>query len=235
MSLLLLALIPPLYLVYYVYRQDKIENEPVRLIIKVFFLGVLSVVPILIFEVLADGILSFFLEDTNSTLYILLDNILCVGLIEETGKYHAAKSIWKHPAFNYRFDAIVYTVTAALGFAAIENVLYVFENGFGVGIMRAVLSVPSHAIDGIFMGIYFGEAKYCEVHGDKKGKKRNLRKAIWIPTLTHGIYDALLSFEEEMYILIFLLFVIVVNIVALRRLKKHSREDAAFYLARDIE
>lgn len=225
MGLLFIALFPPLILLYYIYRRDKIEKEPKRLVLKVFVLGILSTIPILIGEICAEGVLDFFLEDQTAYLYIFLDNILCVGLIEEYFKYRAAKSIWKNPEFNFMYDAIVYTVTAALGFAAIENVLYVLEEGFSVGIMRALLSIPGHATDGVFMGLFFGAAKYSELHNDKKGKKTNLRKAIWVPTILHGIYDALLSMDDDMSYLVFLLFVVIVDIVAIRKVKKMSRED----------
>lgn len=48
-----------------------------------------------------------------------------LSLVEEFCKMKAAKkAAWDHPAFDYKFDAIVYCVISALGFAAIENVFY---------------------------------------------------------------------------------------------------------------
>ena len=72
------------------------------------------------------------------------------------------KFAWNHPAFDYRFDAVVYCVFAALGFAALENILYVAQFGFAVAVSRALLSVPGHCFFAVYMGIYLGQAKMVE-------------------------------------------------------------------------
>ena len=84
--------------------------------------------------------------------------------MEEGGKYFVLKhKTWRHPAFNYTFDAVVYAVTAALGFAVAENILYVMDGGVGVALLRAAVAVPGHAFDGVFMGYYYGIAKTAQL------------------------------------------------------------------------
>ncbi len=167
---------------------------------------------------------SFYEVDTF--MYIVMDNLIGVALIEELVKYKAAKiGAWKHPAFNYKFDAIVYCMASALGFAALENIIYVFDGGITVAVMRAILSVPSHAIDGLIMGYFFGIAKQKEVFGDKAGRRKYLRLAVIMPMIEHGIYDAALSFDSSLAVLFFIVFVIGIDIWAILFIRKQSRKD----------
>lgn len=112
-----LALLPTIVLVAWIYRQDKVEKEPKGLLWKIFLFGVLSVIPAMILEIIFEEILLVFVEG-YTLYYVILENFIGVALIEELCKRKAAKmAVWKHPAFNYKFDAIVYCVTSALGLA----------------------------------------------------------------------------------------------------------------------
>lgn len=225
MFLIVLALLPAIALAVWIYRQDKIEREPRKLLWKIFFLGVLSVIPTIILELILGDVVGLFFEET-SVAYIVLDNFICVAVVEEYWKMKAAKkAAWKDPAFNYKFDAIVYCVTSALGFAAIENVIYVMDGGLDTAISRMLLSVPSHAIDGVIMGYFFGMAKEADLKGDKKRRKQCLRRSVLVPAIEHGIYDTSLSLDSDWLMLFFLLFVIVIDIWAYRFVKKQARQD----------
>ena len=225
MFLIVLALLPAIALAVWIYRQDKIEREPRKLLWKIFFLGVLSVIPTIILELILGDVVGLFFEET-SVAYIVLDNFICVAVVEEYWKMKAAKkAAWKDPAFNYKFDAIVYCVTSALGFAAIENVIYVMDGGLDTAISRMLLSVPSHAIDGVIMGYFFGMAKEADLKGDKKRRKQCLRRSVFVPAIEHGIYDTSLSLDSDWLMLFFLLFVIVIDIWAYRFVKKQARQD----------
>lgn len=227
MVLILLALLPAIALAVWIYRQDAVEKEPAGLLWKVFFFGVLSIIPILIMELLLDDVLLALFEE-GTLAYILADNFIGVALVEEFWKMRAAKrAAWKHPAFNYKFDAIVYCVISALGFAAIENVMYVMDSGLATALSRMVLSVPSHAIDGLIMGYFFGIAKEADLAQDRKRRKKYLRYAVLVPTIEHGIYDTSLSLESDWLMLFFFVFVIAVDIWAYRFVKKQAGADRA--------
>lgn len=225
MFLIVLALLPAIALVVWIYRQDKVEKEPAKLLWKIFFLGVLSVIPTIILELILGDVVGIFFDE-GSLAYIVLDNFVCVAAVEEYWKMKAAKkAAWKDPAFNYKFDAIVYCVTSALGFAAIENVIYVMDGGLDTAVTRMLLSVPSHAIDGVIMGYFFGMAKEADLVGDKKRCKRCLRQAVLIPAIEHGIYDTSLSLDSDWLMLFFLVFVIAVDVWAYRFVKKQAKLD----------
>ncbi len=164
--------------------------------------------------------------DTESLVYIAIDNFLLTALVEEGGKYFVLKKgTWKHPAFDYTFDAVVYAVVVSLGFATFENIMYVMEGGISAAITRGILSVPGHVIDAIFMGCYYGIAKKMEAKGNVEGMKANLIKALIIPTLLHGFYDFSLSTGYDAFLIVFFIFEIVVTILAIKRLKSLSASD----------
>ena len=100
------------------------------------------------------------------------------------------------------FDAIVYSVAAALGFAALENVFYVMEGGFETAVMRAIFSVPGHAADGVVMGVFYGIARQHELYGRKQQATQSYLLAFLLPMIEHGFYDAALSTESDMMALV---------------------------------
>ena len=87
------------------------------------------------------------------------------GFIEEGVKYRVLlRRTWNEPHFNHRFDGVVYGVFVSLGFAAVENVLYVLTSGFSTAVVRAIFSIPGHAMFGVVMGEAMSRAKWLEVH-----------------------------------------------------------------------
>ena len=220
----ILALLPAVYLIVFVYRHDKIEKEPISLLIKLLFFGALSIVPTVMVGTVLELLISIVLPP-DSMLYNVFYMFVVVALVEEYWKRWAAKRAWDHPAFNYRFDAIVYCVSAALGFAALENLLYVAEGGLGTALLRAVTAVPSHAIDGVIMGTFFGEAKICAMRGDLTGKTRYWRLSLLVPALAHGYYDFCLTSGSLLMLGFFLIFVIALDIWAVKYIKRASEED----------
>lgn len=231
MSILLaLALIPPIFLAVKIYNLDTIEKEPAGLLLLLFFLGALITIPAGFLEAfLEDGILIRLLPDPASLPFALISNFCIVALCEEGLKYLVLKrTTWNHPAFDYHFDAIVYSVTTSLGFAALENILYVTGSGISVALLRAVTAIPGHAIFGIFMGYFYGNAKYYDLHGDFRRARRNNRLALLIPLISHGFYDFCASSDSVIMTLIFLAYIIVLNVVAYRSIHRFSREDTHF-------
>ncbi|MCR5264274.1 MAG: PrsW family intramembrane metalloprotease [Clostridiales bacterium] len=221
MFMLLLALLPAAVLLVYIYRKDTVEKEPIGLLVKLFLLGAASVVFAVIVGIVADPIVSAFFDD-NSLIWLIIDNFILTALVEEGGKYFMLrKCTWKSPEFNFTFDAVVYAVTVSLGFAALENVLYVVDGTVSTAIMRAVLSVPGHAIDGVYMGFYYGLAKKYPHMSD-----RYLSLALIVPTLLHGFYDFTISLGSGLSIMVFFAFEIIITVLAIIKVRKLSREDS---------
>lgn len=227
MLLLAAALIPPLFLLVKIYKLDKIESEPIGLIIKLFIFGAITVFPAGFLEsYLGDGLLKSLIPDTESVLYRFVFYFFVVALVEELVKYIALKfGSWRHPAFDYQFDGIVYSVAVTLGFAALENIGYVSMFGPGTAAVRAVTAIPGHCIFGIFMGHYYGMAKKCELMGDSVASKRFRMLAVISPMIMHGFYDFAASSDSEMLSIIFFIYIIILDIFAFRAINKYAKED----------
>ena len=128
-------------------------------------------------------------------------------------------------SFNYRFDGVVYAVFVSLGFAAFENILYVFRYGLSVALPRALLAIPGHMGFAVFMGCFYGRAKLCESYGDEGGKTINLILGWLSATVLHGIYDSCAMIGSGASTVVFVVFVVLMYIVVLRRVDRESRTD----------
>jgi RsiW-degrading membrane proteinase PrsW (M82 family) len=217
MNLLILSLAPVFIIAGYIYFRDKYEREPISLLLLSLFVGALTVIPILFLESFLSGFGSLF-----SGLGKAAWNAFVVAAFsEELFKYIALYLlIWKRKEFNDKLDGIVYAVFISLGFAAVENVLYVMGNGFGTGAIRAITAVPAHAIFGITMGFYFGMAKFYE-----KKRYQLKQKALLYPIILHGIYDFILFTGIEWLTLVFLGFLVFLYISGLKRIKQLSDQS----------
>ena len=225
--LISLAILPAIVLFIVIWRSDKTEKEPLGLLLRLFLFGAASVAFAILVGTWSTDIVASFL-DKESMLFIAIDNFILTALVEEGGKYFVLKKgSWKHPAFNYTFDGVVYAVVVSLGFATLENILYVLDGGLSTAITRAIISVPGHAMDGVFMGFYYGLAKKADVRGEQGLRRSNLIKALLVPTLLHGFYDFCLSTPYDIFLLIFLVFEVIFTIVTIRKVRKLSKEDEA--------
>ncbi|MBQ7535915.1 MAG: PrsW family intramembrane metalloprotease [Stomatobaculum sp.] len=224
--ILLLAVVPPLFLMHYVYSLDKIEKEPRGLITKLILLGMASCIPAGIIESLLCGIL-YNIMDPESLPALLIENFLIIAAAEEGVKLWVTKRTWKDPAFNYRFDGVVYAVAAAIGFALLENVMYVVssDGGLMVGLMRAVTSIPGHCTFGVFMGLFYGEAKLASVRGDEALARHLMKKAYHIPILLHGFYDFILSTPYDFMIIVFYAYIFILYKYAKKRIQIAAASD----------
>ena len=222
-----LAIIPSIILIVIILRADKIEKEPMSLLVRLFLFGALTTVSAMLIGSAGTEIIAVLFEE-GTLVYAFVDNFIVTALVEEGGKYFVLKkTTWKHPAFNYTFDAVVYAVCASLGFATLENILYLADASVGTAFARGILSVPGHFIDAVFMGYYYGSAKIASTDGNEQASKQFRRRALIVPVLLHGFYDFCLSTEYDIFLVVFFIFEIVITVAAVKRLKKLSKEDRA--------
>ena len=220
------AVVPAAYLLYRVYKADKLEKEPVGLLVSIVLLGIVATTLAAVTEQVCDAFLVEIFPQ-GGLIYNFILYFVVVALSEEGFKYLLLKlRTWKSPHFNCQFDGVVYAVFMSLGFALWENIAYVLEYGFGTAVARALTAVPGHACFGVFMGVYYGIAKRMELAGEKDGMRAALRKALWIPVLLHGVYDFIASLESDWMAILFLAFVIWMFRAALKLVKKTSAEDS---------
>lgn len=198
--LLIAAIIPVIVLGYFIYKRD-VNKEPRSILAKLFILGFFSCIPIMICE----SILGIFFPTSHSNFLILFFNIFVrVGLVEEGFKWIITKKVgYNSNEFDEIYDIIVYSVFASLGFACVENILYVFGSGLFGATVRAITAIPGHTCFAVVMGYFFAKAKVSSINNNEKLYKKNIALSIIVPTLVHTAYDAFLMHDSSISTLSF--------------------------------
>lgn len=221
--LLSLATAPVMGLLFYLYIRDKYEKEPWRMLVISVLFGIVITAPIVYV-----GNLSLFLlpQHWGLTGEAFFSAFVVSGFVEEVFKFGVLFLLtWKSPELNEKFDGIVYGVYVSLGFAFVENLLYVMSDDLGgvsTALSRGVISVPGHALFGVFMGYFFTRAKWTH-HGQRQtaqGRVQFLALALGIPVVIHGVYNVLLLTGVSIYV--FLVYVALLYYGGAVLLKLHS-------------
>lgn len=228
---LIAALAPAAVLVYYIYRKDKYQKEPPKEILKAFGLGILSVfVSLLISTPL--GILGLFPDDTITFLDGVATAFWGAAIPEEIAKF---LMFWllvrKSKDFDEKMDGIVYASSVALGFAALENIMYLVTNlddWVSVGITRALFSVPGHFFFGVLMGYYYSLVRFYP-----SAPKYYKLLVLAAPVLAHGLFNSILFTIEVapgISLILMIAFIFFCN-----SLRKRASRSIHEHLERDRE
>ncbi len=227
----MVALLPVVVLGYYIYRRDSLVPEPVGQLCKGFFYGILSC--FLSFAIslplLAAGLYS---HSPATILEAVATSFLGAAIPEECAKLFM---LWvllrRNRHFDEWMDGIVYAVCISLGFAALENVMYVFgeeENWLRVGVVRALFSIPGHFGFAILMGYYYSLARFS-MHD----VWRNRILVVVAPILAHGAYDSVLFSIQAIPMLSLVL--IIPFFWLCHKLWKYGKKKVEEHIERDKE
>ncbi|MBI9105021.1 MAG: PrsW family intramembrane metalloprotease [Spirochaetales bacterium] len=207
-----LALIPALFLVSFFYRRDKQKPEPKALIWKTFVIGFFSVLPAIVLELVLNRV-SVLSDGLGGA---AIDAFLVAGLVEESIKLAVIMIfIFKRDEFDEVHDGIVYMITASMGFAFFENIMYSFGSS-AIILIRGVTAVPLHAIASGIMGYYIGKTK-C-------GDKNYIAKGLLLAVLIHGTYDFFL-FTGGAFIFLVLPLLIISGFLLFMLSRRALKED----------
>ena len=192
------ALLPAVVLWIYIWRQDP-QPEPKSWLMKAVAYGVAISVPVVPVEMIISNMLFGVDGQPSTILGATFDAFFVAALPEEGFKLLALWLILrKNPYFDEHFDGIVYAACVGLGFAAIENVGYLFtysDEWASVAISRAFLAVPGHYAFAVLMGYYYS------VHHFVDRSPRAAAAVLLFPVMAHGIYDTLaMSIDVHPYL-----------------------------------
>lgn len=220
-GLLFLAIAPAAAIIWYIYHKDKYEREPLRYLLMAFLIGVFSVLPA---SVVSGKMEEWFSGTVGTSVETLVYAFLVIAFVEELIKFLFLRFfMFRKDAFNEPFDGIVYGVMIGMGFAAFENLFYVFEGGVATALVRMFSAVPAHGVLGVMMGYYVGKSKF-----DLPNRNKWTLKAFFIPFLAHGCYDFLLFQEEYPILGILALVGLLLTGWHLRTLMKEQQEASPF-------
>ena len=182
MSFIISSITPVIIFLFLIYNKDSIK-EPIGLLLKCFFGGFLSIILTLILDKLLQP---FGLGFSGPFLRSFFEAFLQAGLPEEFSKFILLYwLVRKRKEFDQHFDGIIYAVFVSMGFALVENLMYIYHGGLSVAFFRAVLAVPGHFFFAVVMGYYFSLAKF-----HKGPQKRTfILKSLLVPVIMHGLYD----------------------------------------------
>lgn len=228
--ILLTALLPIVILIYYIYHKDKKSPEPTGQLVKAFLFGVLSVPLSFCMSIPLRQIGAYPAEATTISESISTA-FFGAAIPEEIAKLFM---LWlflrKNRYFDEKMDGIVYAVCVSLGFAALENIMYLFSNVetfLSVGIARAIFAVPGHFCFGILMGYYYSFAKFYP-----KAPEKNKVLILVAPIIVHGLYDSILFIINVtpaisgVLLIVFLVFCHKMWKYGSQRIEEHLMRDA---------
>ena len=228
LNLFITAITPGLALALIFYWVDRRDREPIGMLLKVFLFGALYVFPTILIENL---LLSFNLF--GGLLGAAYTAFIVAGITEEYMKRKVVlKYVYLNPVFDEKLDGIVYCVMAALGFATIENIMYVvfaFSDVEAIGYYRAVISVPAHMLFAVTMGYYLSLAKFS---ASPEEHRYFFKKSLSVPALMHGVFDFILMSDFKPLMVLFIPFVAYLWFVNLKKLNVYYN-DSKYYANKD--
>ncbi len=202
--LFIIAITPGLAIILGIYLSDRYDREPFKYLFLTFLLGALSVIP----TIFVEKFLMYF-NVFPGILGAFYTAFIVAGLTEEYFKRLVVlKVAYNSKHFNEKLDGIVYSVFASMGFATVENVVYVvyrYTNNPYIGLYRGVFSVPAHAVFGVTMGYYLSLAKFSPI---KDRTKANYIKSLLMPVIFHGIFDFILMADLPQLTVFFVPYVV---------------------------
>lgn len=255
--LLIAALIPAVVLCIYLFYKDRVEKEPIGLLAKLLLFGVISCFPAILGEEILYAIIGdafsgamyqneageIFMSSKDFHIYQFFLAFIGVALVEEFCKWILLIfGTKKNRNFDHLFDGIIYATFVSIGFAAYENIGYVFNYGFQVAVTRAIFSVPGHMFFGVMMGYYYSfwhitdqtaelEKRYMALGKIPVTNTFDSSKNKWlslvVPVLFHGFYDFCLFVGSPLTTTLFYIFVIFMYVYCFRKIRQMSANDSA--------
>lgn len=195
--LLTVAIAPGLALFSYFYLRKQIHKDPSRSLLRTYIYGMMLTFPILFVQ--------YVFEEEGVFNSVFVSDVLFTSGLEEFFKWLVLLVVvYGHVDFEDPYDGILFGASVSLGFATVENILFLLTFGMNEALIRALLPVSSHALFGVVMGYYLGRAKFVE----ESGTKPMLFLAFFTAFGLHFVYNALvMAGSIRMYLLIpFMLF-----------------------------
>lgn len=217
------AITPGVALLFYFYLKDKYDAEPLHMVARMFVLGFLVVLPIMVVQ---QGLLRAFGDNP----YLFAFGI-SAGVEEMFKWFVLFHFIYNHTEFDEPYDGILYAVAVSLGFATLENIMYAFtlKASFGALLLRGLLPVSGHAMFGVVMGYYMGRAKFASA----SQRKKFLVLSLLMPLVWHGIYDMILNLSGHYWIWYIVPFMVLMWYGGMDKVGKANNRSPFRFLKKD--
>ncbi len=200
MYYLILALTPIIICLFWIYLKDKYQKEPIKVLLKYFVFGIIC------------GSLAFYIEEILLRVNIFIGHnydiyvsYVVSGLVEEGIKFIILFILLTYEKeFDERIDAIIYSVFLSLGFAFVENFIYIIYEEkhlvYQVSILRTFISIPAHISFSITMGYYLSKFRF-------ERKREYIVLAFLLPVILHGTFNFILTLNKNYSLVVFIVFI----------------------------
>ena len=221
---LFLAILPVFGILTYIYKKDR-EKEPIKLLLNFFVLGMSLCFVVLVISYILEQILPFMSENIETSLDMLLYIFIGVASVEELCKWVIVYfKGYNNSEFDESYDIIIYSVFTSLGFAFLENIIYIIGiNSIETAFLRAIFAIPGHTCNAIFMGYYLSKAKDYQNMKDYKNEHKNIMLSMIVAILLHGIYDYCIMSENKVLLIFFIFFIITMYIISFNKINTMSK------------
>jgi len=218
-AVLLVSVAPAFAFLVLILALDRREPEPLALVLKVIGLGAASALIAALAELAVGGFPLFGMPGLAGAAAAAF---IQIAPVEEACKLAVVLLFaWRKPAFNEENDGIVYAGASAIGFALLENVIYVATTGLGTGAARAFSAIPLHVFTAVLAGLHVGRARFVSSTAARNGLVLRGFALAW---LVHGLYDMLAMSESALALLLLPLLagLATFGILALRKGRRLS-------------
>ncbi len=216
---LAIGMAPVAFLFTYIYLQDKYEREPLKYLVGSFLLGMGISIPAIYLEVNLPAMIG--VAPGRDFFQTLIIAMVVIAFAEEMLKYLVLRLyMYNKREFDEPFDGIVYAVAVSLGFAAVENILYITKFGLGIGFARMITAVPLHAMVGVLMGYFVGLAKF-----NKEPSRAWIHqmKGLLAAVVVHGLYDFFLMWKTVGVAILSPVVLVLAVVLAVKSIRIHQK------------
>lgn len=218
LDLLIISISPSIAFLIWIYLKDKYEKEPIRYLINLFILGTLVSIPAIAIEDILMKV-----DISNKYLNIAYIAFIVAAFTEEILKASILIAYClKSKYYTEKLDGIVYSIFITLGFATIENIIYIFYevylNIFEIGLTRAIISIPAHIMFAITMGYYLSMYKFNQ----EENRYKYILKMILIPIFLHGVFDFILMTKTRGATVVFIIYLVYLWKISLDKLDQYT-------------
>ncbi len=200
----LLSILPCVAWLWYFSSRSRYKRPAMRVLGLTFLLGGLATIPALLLNLQGQSLINdLFGRGLPARILVLF---LVVGPIEELLKllvvYFYA---YRRPEFDEMLDGVIYSAAAALGFAAVENIVYLAENDARLVLLRGPLSNPGHALFSAIWGLALSRAK--AMPNLTNARLPSIARGWIYASILHAVFDTLLVFSARWSIIFFAILV----------------------------
>lgn len=219
--LVLAAIFPAWVLLGLVYVADRHKEHP-RHVLPLYLTGALVVLPAGLCERYLLDLSALTPDPPRGFTDILFMAFFVAGMTEETFKAVTFRRlVYRASFFEEAYDGVVYAVAIGLGFATVENILYVTSDGWPTAFVRTFTAVPAHALFGVVMGSYFSRARFSG---------SPIWPAFLVPALLHGLYDTFAlaqSYVANMALVLYLIWLVRFAYIRAEHLLRRDQKQSA--------